>query len=155
MPTLLMLKGLPASGKSTFAKKLVVDSQHKTEQWKRINKDDLRAMIDGGQWSRDNEKFILEVRDAVITHAFFYRHNVVVDDTNFEPRHEAELRELADTFRNILPKIDIKFEVRMFDTPLAECIRRDAARPKPVGEAVIRDMYNRHLAHLTTAAGQA
>lgn len=40
MPKLLVLKGLPASGKSTYAKELV------NKGWKRVNKDDLRAMID-------------------------------------------------------------------------------------------------------------
>lgn len=38
-----MLKGLPASGKSTYAKELVLKSPGK---YKRINKDDLRAMVD-------------------------------------------------------------------------------------------------------------
>ncbi len=57
MPSLLMLKGLPASGKSTYARKLVADSQSHKRKWKRANKDDLRAMIDDSNWSKTNEKF--------------------------------------------------------------------------------------------------
>ena len=50
-----MTKGLPASGKSTWAKLEVARSKGKT---KRINKDDLRDMIDAGTWSKENEKNI-------------------------------------------------------------------------------------------------
>jgi len=51
----LILKGLPASGKSTYAKELVAKGN-----WKRINKDDLRAMLDCSKWSKANEKFVLQ-----------------------------------------------------------------------------------------------
>ena len=53
MSKLLILKGLPASGKSTYAKELV------SKGWKRVNKDDLRSMIDGGKWSKKNEEMRL------------------------------------------------------------------------------------------------
>jgi predicted kinase len=39
-----------------------------------------------------------------------------------------------------------RLEMIDLDTPLEECIRRDALREKPVGEAVIRGMYERYLA---------
>src|SRR5207245_9019847 len=55
---LLLLKGLPASGKSTYAKELVLKG------WKRVNKDDLRAMIDNGKWSHSNEDIIKEDRKS-------------------------------------------------------------------------------------------
>ena len=62
MKTLYMTKGLPASGKTTTAKALVA-TQLGT---KRVNKDDLRAMIDGGKWSEANEKFIIEARNGLL-----------------------------------------------------------------------------------------
>ena len=58
-----MLKGLPASGKSTYAKKLA------NKGWTRVNKDDLRAMLNDGKWSRSNEKFVLKVRDFIVADA--------------------------------------------------------------------------------------
>ena len=126
-----MLKGLPASGKSTWAKEQVRLSKGKT---KRVNKDDLRAMIDDGEWSKDNEKFILSVRDSVIVDALFQHKDVIVDDTNLAPKHEKDLRHIAS-------ELDAEFEVKWFDTPLAECIRRDMLRPNPVGKKVIRRFY--------------
>ena len=48
MSKLLILKGLPASGKTTEAKRLVIE-----ENFKRVSKDDLRAMIDNSKWSKE------------------------------------------------------------------------------------------------------
>ena len=48
---LIMTKGLPASGKSTWAKQYLDDNPGT----KRVNKDDLRAMLDNGKWSKRNE----------------------------------------------------------------------------------------------------
>jgi len=46
--TVLLLKGLPASGKSTYAKSL-----SSTCNYIRVNKDDLRAMMFGGNWTKE------------------------------------------------------------------------------------------------------
>jgi predicted kinase len=62
---LLMLKGLPASGKSTYAKKLAQDG------YVRVNKDDLRAMLHAGKWSKINEKQVLATRDQIVRDSLF------------------------------------------------------------------------------------
>ena len=135
MKTLYMTKGLPASGKTTAAKALVA-TQPGT---KRVNKDDLRAMIDAGKWSEANEKFILNIRNAVIKEALEAGNHVIVDDTNFAPKHEAGLRDVARAHK-------AKFEILDF-THISpeECIKRDLARPNSVGQAVIMKMYDQYL----------
>lgn len=130
----IICKGLPAAGKSTWAREFV--RQH-TGQWKRINKDDLRAMLDDGHWSKANEKFVLRARDLLLVAALEAGKNVIIDDTNFEPAHERRIRELAHGRAEV--------EVRTFEVPLDEAIRRDRERPKPVGERVIREMHERWL----------
>ena len=128
-----MLKGLPASGKSTYAKEL------SKQGWKRVNKDDLRSMIDGGIWSKENEDIILLVRDNIINISLHRGFNVVVDDTNFSPEHEKNLRSLSEVH-------GAEFKVKLFDVPLKECIERDAKRTiGHVGKKVIIDMYNKYL----------
>lgn len=130
MPKLIMLKGLPASGKSTFAKELVAKG------FKRVNKDDLRAMIDDSKWSRDREKMIMAVEEALAM-TFLITDNVVVDDTNFA--HEEKWAKIAKS-------CGAEFEVKFFDTPLTECIERDAKRgDKSVGSKVIYGMYEKYL----------
>lgn len=123
---LTMTKGLPASGKSTWAK---------SQNAYRVNKDDLRAMLNHGKWSKINEKYVLKIRDSIIELYLADKNNVVVDDTNLSPKHEIRLRELAK-------KHNAQFEIKDFtDVPLEECIKRDQKRPNYVGEKVIRQMY--------------
>lgn len=130
-----MTKGLPASGKSTWCKEWMA----KGGNWKRINKDLLREMLDCGKWSGPNEKFIVKVRDELIIKAMEAGYNVMVDDTNLSDKHEARLRELAKSFQ-------AEFEIKDFTyvTP-EECIARDLKRPNSVGEKVIMQMYNQFL----------
>lgn len=126
-----MLKGLPASGKSTYAKELVAKG------WKRINKDDLRAMIDGGKWSNQREKMI---RNSESTLAGLYLKmgcSVIIDSTNFI---------YEDWWKNFAKEHNAEFETIFFDTPVMECIERDSKRgDKAVGAKVIMGMYNTYL----------
>jgi predicted kinase len=131
---IILLKGLPASGKSTYAKELV-----NRGGWKRVNKDDLRSMLDDSKWSKGNEKMVLRVRNAIIEEALTGLNNsVVVDDTNFAPSHEFTMRDIADRFK-------IPFEIKFFDVSPEECIKRDLKRPNSVGSDVIWQMYNQYL----------
>ena len=91
MIKVFLIKGLPASGKSTWAKKLITENPN---SYKRINKDDLRAMLDDSKHSNDSEKFILQVRDSLILMAIEKGKHVIVDDTNLAPKHEARIRDL-------------------------------------------------------------
>ena len=136
MKTLYMTKGLPASGKTTAAKALVASPVMSV---KRVNKDDLRAMIDGGRWSPDNEKMIVAVRDDLVSYFLSAGHHVVVDDTNFVSKHEARLRDLARMNKAAFKVMDFT------DVSPEECIKRDLIRPNSVGSKVIMDMYNKYL----------
>lgn len=129
----LFLKGLPASGKSTYAKELV-DTQ---KNWKRVNKDDIRAMLDNSKWSKANEKMVIQVRDSIILTAITSGYNIVIDDTNLSPTHIPHIKEIIEH-----TGLNVEYEEKFFDTPLAECIRRDMLRPNPVGKKVIRRMYD-------------
>ena len=132
MPTLLMLKGLPASGKSTYAKELV-----EKEGYVRVNKDDLRAMMHNGEWSKENEGAIIRMRDEIVLNSLLEDKNVVVDDTNFAPIHKQRLQELMP--------YGTEFQVKLIDTPLEECISRNERRANKVPLNVITDMYNKYL----------
>jgi len=131
----IILKGLPASGKSTWARKQLAEHPG---QYKRINKDDLRAMLDGGKWSRDNEKFVLQTRDTLILDALQNGKNVIVDDTNLHPKHEAHIRALV--------KGQARVTVKFFEASVGECVSRDLQRQRSVGAHVIKDMHDRWLA---------
>jgi len=144
MSTLIFLRGLPASGKTTWALQKLNTSQGAV---KRVNKDDLRAMIDGGKWGKQNEAMVLTTRDSLVITYLEAGYDVIVDDTNLHPKHQARMEEIAK-MKNA------SFQLINFDTDVEECIRRDSNRAKPVGEKVIRDMYNRYIATPTTEEKQ-
>lgn len=134
-PKLLMLKGLPGSGKTHHARTLV------EQGYARVNKDDLRAMMHSSKFSNGNEKEILNARDLIVMRNLQDRISVVVDDTNFEPKHQERLQEIASNY-------DADFEVLFIDTPLEECIKRNEQRANKVPISVITKMHNRHIAAL-------
>jgi predicted kinase len=142
MKTLYILKGLPASGKSTWSKAKI---DQYPNQYKRINKDDLREMLDNSHWSKDNEKFVLKIRDLMIKEALKNGKHVISDDTNLVPKHEARMRELAKEHFEETGE-QVKVEVKFFDISVEECIQRDLKRGRSVGERVIRSMYKNFIA---------
>ena len=99
---LVMMKGLPASGKSTYARKLA------DLGYIRVNKDDLRDMLHNGKWSNKNERLIIRLRDLIIHSSLEDGQSVVVDDTNLYPKHRQRLAEIAKEH-------DAKFETKFFD----------------------------------------
>jgi predicted kinase len=141
MRRLIMTKGLPGSGKSTWAAEEKVRLEEQGLKVTVSNKDDLRkAMaLTSWTWSQDGEKEVIKAQNATINGAFAQGADVViVSDTNFGS-HVARLQGIAK-------HCDAAFEIKDFtNVPLATCIARDAQRPNKVGERVITEMYNKYL----------
>lgn len=135
MKQVIVLKGLPGSGKSSWAKNLIAKNPN---AYKRVNKDDLRDMVDGGKWSKDSEKLIIILRDIIIMEALDNGNHVIVDDTNLHPKHEERIREL------VKGKAEVVIQ-DFTDISVQTCIKNDLNRDRSVGEKVIRDMYNQFL----------
>lgn len=129
---LIMTKGLPGSGKTTWAK-IYLEKHPETVL---VSKDDLRALMFNSAWTGRREKIILAARDLIIIEALKSGRNVVSHDTNFVPKHEARFRELAKEY-------GAEFEIQDFtQVPIERCIKQDLLRLESVGEKVIRTMYN-------------
>lgn len=135
MPKVIICRGLPASGKSTWAKK---------QDAVRINKDDLRDMLDGGKWSSKREKLVLDTRDSILIKALRQGRNVIIDDTNLHPKHINRISEVVEAQAQIDGK-EYKWEVKDFDISLHDAIKRDVKRERSVGEDVIRSMWNQFI----------
>ena len=136
MPCLTMTYGLPASGKSSWATAQVIASCGQT---KRYNKDLAREMIDANEWSKNNEKEIVALRDLLAERWLRAGYNVIIDDTNLHPKHEVRLREIASDCK-------ASFKIHDFsNVTVEECIRRDLQRNRSVGEKVIRSQWKQFL----------
>lgn len=139
MPTLTITRGLPGSGKTTWAKDLVDQDPVRRA---RVNRDDLRNQLHGRRLgTTDQEKMVTIAQRSAIASLLHAGVNVICDDTNLSQRYARELRRVAQ-----LAGAD--FEVHdMTDVPLEVCIERDRARPEKetVGEDVIRRMHRQYL----------
>lgn len=130
MNKLYICRGLPASGKTWWAKQFVSDRGFRAV---RVNRDDLRSMAHNSQFSPEREFFILRAAVAMIGQALTYGYDVVSDDTNLQ-------NYICRQLFNVAAVCARPVEWVLFETPLEVCIRRDAKRPVPVGERVIREM---------------
>lgn len=128
MTKVIIMRGLPASGKSTKAKELI-----EQDNTVRINKDLLRTMLHCDKFSGRNEGLTQAAANALAVHFLSTGTNVVIDDTNLNPKTVTRWRELAKG-------LAAKIEYVEMDTPIAECIFRDANREKRVGSHVIKKM---------------
>lgn len=139
---IILLKGLPGSGKSTWRKEFI----RQNPKWVYTNKDEIRRNlrlikgIAGDGWNKSLEKDVEEIEYNVVVQYLSGGHNIIIDNTHLDPRHEEKYRKLAIAWYG-------DFEVKFFDVPLEECLRRNALREGEarVPEEAIRNMYNKWL----------
>ena len=140
MQEIIILKGIPASGKSTWAK----DMLHKNPgKYKRLNKDDFRGMLDNSKWSPENEKFVTDLRDHIVAHSLKNDLSIIVDDTNLNTKHENKIHDIAQHYANTSQN-PVSFQVKWFHIEKKEAIERDKGRigNAQVGVKVIEDMFS-------------
>ena len=148
MSKLTICRGLPGSGKSTWAS-LVLAMDPDTTMI--VNRDSSRLRLFGSadqdyyECSKDalhkKEQLVTEANHAAITAGLKAGFHVICDDTNLPVRRCRELRALAI-------RAGAEFEVKDFShVPVETCLERNAARKdkSPVPEWVIWDMHQRYL----------
>ncbi|MEU3922339.1 AAA family ATPase, partial [Streptomyces sp. NPDC029004] len=139
MPVVHVMTGLPASGKTSAARSLQADSEGRM---RRVNLDDLRAMLDipapeRGR-SHAHEQTVLAIQDAAVRAAVDDGFDVVVDNTHLTPHIPKRLKAAVAG--------QATFVVHDFtDVSVEECIRRDTDREEAVGEEIIRILADKHL----------
>lgn len=135
MNKLIICRGIPASGKTFWAKKWVLeDPEHRV----RINQDDIQLML-GKYWVPSREKLVQEIQFDAIVEALSRGFNVVIDNTNLNKKVLDQFDRLIKTYE------DYEIEYKdFFDTPLSVCIERDKNRDLQVTEKVIRSFYNNY-----------
>ncbi|MFD9030223.1 AAA family ATPase [Streptomyces sp. NPDC059567] len=139
MPVVHVMTGLPASGKTTAARRLQAESEGRM---RRVNLDDLRTMLDVPAPERGrshaHERTVLDIQDAAVRSAVEGGFDVVVDNTHLTPH-------IPKRLMAAVTGLDAGFVVHDFtDVPVEECVRRDAARERSVGEEIIRILADKH-----------
>jgi predicted kinase len=141
MKTVIILRGLPASGKSTYARKLLDENPGK---YKRLNKDELRLMLDNSHHSNNNEQFVEKVRDQMLIASLLAGKHVIIDDTNMSDRPVERIKNVVREF-NKAHNDQVQITIKEMETSLDECLDRDKTRDKKVGDDVILRMHKQHV----------
>jgi predicted kinase len=134
MYRVILVRGIQASGKSTWAKQWVLE---KPTNRVRINMDDIRNML-GKYWVPERESLVKEIQLQIFISCLNNLKEIVIDNTNMNPK---AIKTLVETAKDAGYTVEYK---DFFDTPLSICIERDRKRENPVGEEVIRNFYNKY-----------
>ena len=144
MKKIILTRGIPASGKSTWAKQEVLkDPEHSI----RINRDDLRNMS-GKYWVPAREHYIKACKGIILISAMNFQFDtIIIDEMNLNPKESGELKgEIAmvnDAFKGGQDKYVV--EIKDFtNVPLDVCLERDSKRENPIGENVFRGIFNKY-----------
>jgi predicted kinase len=131
---LLILSGLPASGKSSYAREWVAEDP---TQRLRINYDDLRVEMFGPNWrfNRKQENEMQEKAKQQVIATLDCGKSVVIDNTNLS-------NNVRDRWAQLGQSLGAQVVQHEMAASVAECVRRDKLRlgPARVGRAVIERM---------------
>jgi len=139
---IILCQGIQGSGKSTFARSWALEDPEHRVRW---NNDDFRTLM-GQYWVPSREKLVKSAREHFLWTAMHNEYDIVIDDMNLNPKTIHNYEEIINEWNK--DHIQYELEFHLCNTPLEVCIERDAARPNPIGEKVIRETYNRYKEYL-------
>ncbi|ATL70744.1 AAA family ATPase [Nocardia terpenica] len=139
MTELVITRGYPGSGKTTYARQWASAEPCRA---KAPSRDDLRAAVFEmeGQASTDQERAITAAQTAAVRALVGRGLSVIVDDTNLRARH-------ARLWADVAAELGAQFRVVDIKTPVDQCLARNEYRRRLGGRctdpAAIRDMAER------------
>lgn len=138
MAKLIIMKGLPASGKSTEAERILRESGNTV----RLNKDLIRQMLHFDIFNHTNESMTVEAELSLASNFLSKGKNVIIDDTNLNPNVVQRWVDLAKAH-------EAKIEHHDYTSiDVNTCIFRDTFRKNKVGNHVIIKMALQRLNYL-------
>ncbi len=144
MQKVIILQGIPASGKSTWAREQALANPKEVVI---VNRDAIRDSL-GKYWVPERENLVTKIENSYIINAIESGYDVIIDATNFNPTFLRNLMKLIQDKRDEL-KIELHIEVKRFDISLESAIWRDRIRGlkggRKVGKKVITGFYERYI----------
>lgn len=113
----------------------------------------------GPYWVPSREGIVSNTKLQTTLYAMKMGYDIVVDNMNLNPKEVKYWENVIDSHNNIKASdinpnwVQYKYEIEFKDffIPLEECIRRDANRPNPIGEKVIRDTWRKYKHFIQTS----
>lgn len=133
MKKLIVLSGIPGSGKSTWTKEFVEKAEDGTVAV--VSADINRLVIGGAKDNFDHEVDVWKkVYDDILMYSFEDSIQIVIaDNTSISNKSRLQYSKFKDLY---------ELELLLFRVPAEECIRRNAQREKPVPEDAMKRMIN-------------
>lgn len=135
---LIVARGLPGSGKSTWARAFVAEDPSNRVI---LSRDGFRSLLTGAPDAPHGvvEDAVTVLHRQAVETMLKAGTTVVVDDTNLPFGRVRDWLAIADA-------LDVDYQVKDFtDVPLEECLRRNAARERVVDEQVVRKMHQKFV----------
>lgn len=135
MKKLIILRGIPGAGKSTWARTYV---EKHPDSSVILSMDSIRNML-GMYWIENREPLVWDLFKTCVTEIMSgpYKYDIVIDNTNLEIQNVKDLMDKAKVFGYHVREI-------IFDIPLNECQSRDMKRNRSVGANVIKTFYMKY-----------
>lgn len=132
-PVLMILIGIPASGKSSFVETL-------KDSYQIVNGDKIRRQIFNVQWDEDLEHFVWEIAKLQTRSHLRNGRNVIIDATNLKGERRKIFTEIGQEFNAIIYGM-------IFLVPFDIALRRDMNREegKKVGKEVMELMKKDYM----------
>ena len=134
----IILQGIPASGKTTWTNKFI-KRNYKTHVV--ISRDNIRASL-GIYWVPSREKLVEDLEVSCIMCAIKNKYSIVLDSTNLNPK-------TIDKWNNIFKHYpEYKLVYKRFKVSFIIALLRDFKRKltggRSVGYKVIKNFYDRY-----------
>lgn len=133
-PSLILLVGIPGSGKTTYAKKYIEEHPSIVH----LSSDDIRKELYGDESIQGNPSEVFTLMQKRAVEFLNNGQSVVYDSTAVTRKDRAGIIAACPKF--------VKIECHIIWAPIETCIERDASRKRTVGKEVIDRMLKRFQA---------
>ena len=127
--TVLVLKGAPCSGKAFYVENEAMHDEN-LQPLCVVNRDNLRKILFAGKYvyTPENEKMIVDKEKELIISALSDGKNVIIDDTNLNPKTIQMWEELVKEFNKTHDSIHATIQYKEFYVSYETAITRSKAR---------------------------
>jgi predicted kinase len=133
-PTLILLCGIPGSGKTTYSEKYIKENPNTVH----LSSDKIRAELWGNEATQGDNNEVFSLMQSRAIEALNNGQSVVYDATNITRKDISYIIALCPKFA--------KIECHIIWSPIETCIERDATRDRTVGKEVIDRILKRFQA---------
>lgn len=130
-PVLILLCGIPGSGKTTWAKNYI----SKNPDFVHLSSDAIRAELYGDENIQGSPVEVFTLMQKKAVESLNAGHNVVYDATSMTRKDRAGIISMCPKFTHI--------QCNIIWAPIETCIERDTTRERTVGKEVIDRMLKR------------